>query len=144
MNTKEINDQLKSMKCFIGTYPIDKLPKKYINQRPLGLIINLDQSYLPGSHWIALFIDDNNIAWYFDSYGRDINSKYIHEFLVSNKVSILFHNRKKLQGDLSQVCGPYCIYFIKMMCSSFEPEEFIQMFSKNKHLNDRFVVKILQ
>lgn len=144
MNTQQINKQLRSVKCFEGTYAIDKLPRKKFKFRPLAVIINLDKSYSPGSHWVALYIDVNNIGWFLDSFGRSILNKYIRNFLKNQNVFFIFHNSKSLQGRLSEVCGVYCILFIKMMCSSFHPDQFLKIFSKSKVANDRFVIKILQ
>ena len=41
--------------------------KLYILNR---IVFNLDPSYKPGSHWVAVYIDRNGLPEYFDFFGR--------------------------------------------------------------------------
>src|SRR5690349_568978 len=107
MNTIEINEQLRNEKCFLGTYPADEIPLKVISKRPLAMVINLDPSNLPGSHWVALFINENNIAHYLDSFGRCNISDHIMKFLRMNDVKYLKHNNISIQNKSSMACGVY-------------------------------------
>ena len=143
MNTFEINAHLKTEKCFLGTYPSDKLPIGRIKKRPLAMVINLDPASLPGSHWVGLFINENNIANYFDSFGRCNVSDHILEFLRLNNIKYLQHNTTSIQDKSSMTCGVYCILFIRMLCSSFTFEDFMRIFTKNTKNNDVLVVKSL-
>ena len=37
---------------------------------PSSFVINLDPSYKPGSHWVAVYFDRNGVGEYFDSFAR--------------------------------------------------------------------------
>ena len=51
LNTKEIIYIFKNYKKFLGVFSINLLPYVFA-KRPSGLIVNLDPSYKPGSHWV--------------------------------------------------------------------------------------------
>ena len=55
---------------FKGVYAIDEM--KLINTVPYpsSFVINLDPSYKPGSHWVAVYFDRNGEGEYFDSFSR--------------------------------------------------------------------------
>ena len=50
---------------FNGIYPRDNLPNKI---KDGAYVINLDEHYDTGTHWIALYVKNNDIT-YFDSFG---------------------------------------------------------------------------
>ena len=55
----------------IGVYPRDRLPKLVKNPRvPFGLIVNTDTSKGPGEHWVAIWVDSEGHAVFFDSFGE--------------------------------------------------------------------------
>ena len=58
---------------FNGVYSRNNVPK--INDR--AYVINLDKYQSLGTHWIPLFVNDNN-ATYFDSFGVENIPKEIH------------------------------------------------------------------
>jgi hypothetical protein len=52
MNTKEIDALMRNAPSYRGTFSRDTIPDV------TGLmIVNTDPSHLPGTHWIAIFID---------------------------------------------------------------------------------------
>src|SRR6266571_4560668 len=104
MNTLEINDILSNLGCFYGVYPKDLLPKSLFKKRPLAFVINTDNADEPGEHWVALYIDENNIAEYLDSFGFPPFKK-IYEFLEIQNVENLIYNNYQLQSNFSSVCG---------------------------------------
>jgi len=54
------------VKRFDGLFNSDRLPTKAIL-----LVCNTDPSYMPGEHWIAIYVDDHGrYGEYFDSLGR--------------------------------------------------------------------------
>lgn len=69
MNTKQlacaidIDSQIK--KAVIGVYAADEINS--IKLQRFGIIINTDPSYLPGQHWIVMFLNEHNVLEYFDS-----------------------------------------------------------------------------
>ena len=64
---------------FNGVYSRDNLQKI----KGAAYIINLDEYSDIGTHWIALYIQNNNVT-YFDSFGVEHISKEIRTF-ISNK-----------------------------------------------------------
>ena len=136
LSTWGIQKYMKKNIYFGGVYPIDLLPYTLI-AKPRSFIINLDQSWKPGSHWVAVYFPVNGPAYYFDSYGRYPPHQII-TFMERNSRNGWVYNIKKLQGNLSVKCGYYCIVFIK-----FAPnyEQFFNKFSECD--NDKLLQKYI-
>ena len=142
MNTFEIFNEIKKLDCFYGIFPMDKLNRIY-KKRPIGIIINLDPSDMPGSHWTALYISSDNIAFYLDSFGLPIIHNELYKFLRNHKVNKIIYNKYELQQMTSESCGAYSILFLKMMCNNFLFKEFLNLFSSNQYKNDLLVSRII-
>ena len=67
---------------------------------------------LPGTHWIAIYFNEQMKGELFDSYGKHPihYNKYFLDFMNRNAVE-WEHNKIQLQSAFSSVCGQYCIYF---------------------------------
>ena len=107
MNSLEILNKARNdpvlNRIFLGVFALDKIPT--INQYPTALVVNLDRSNLPGSHWIALYFTAKGKCEYFDSYGRKpcLNmQKYIAKPYTYNKICV--------QDLWSISCGRMCLY----------------------------------
>ena len=74
-------------------------------------IINLDEYESIGAHWIAFYVNDNNII-YFDSFGVEHIPKEIKKF-IENKNSIT--NIYRIQAYDSIMCRYFCTGFIDFM-----------------------------
>ena len=61
---------------FNGVYSTNNLPKI----KDGAYIINLDEYESIGTHWIALYVNDNNVA-YFDISGAEHIPKKINKFI---------------------------------------------------------------
>lgn len=86
INTLEINDMMKKYKKFIRAYALDEFKHAPIGKKKqFGMIINLDDSSKPGSHWVALYIDKNSSVEYYDSFGREPTKTFLKhlQFLIS-------------------------------------------------------------
>ena len=79
MNT-EIKSYYQNETRFVNLYSRDNLPNK-IKDRAYK--INLDEYSDIGTHWVALYIQNNDVT-YFDSFGVEHISKEIRTF-ISNK-----------------------------------------------------------
>jgi len=106
-----------SINCELSNLDLLDLKKKKIHK--IGIIYNLDISTGPGTHWVAVYIDNkNNEINYYDSYGHT-PTKLIHQFItnIHNKYqenkhnSIVIYNDKRHQFGGSE-CGMYSINFI--------------------------------
>jgi hypothetical protein len=92
---------------FLGAVPIDfeDLPPLGISdldfdqlfnsgKKKIGLVINLDEHWKKGSHWVSMFANlENNNIYYFDSYGIKPRNK-ITEFV--KKIALWCYKRNKL------------------------------------------------
>lgn len=122
---------------FLGAVPIDfdELPRlgiKNLNlddliqsgKTKIAIVFNLDESYKPGSHWVAAFGDlKNGTIYFFDSYGIEPDpriSKFMRRLAnycknnMGIKNVIATHNKVRHQYGGSE-CGVYSINFIIRM-----------------------------
>ena len=116
MNTIELLNKAQTdatlSQIFIGVFASDNIP--CITKVPAALIINLDKSDSPGSHWIALFFTKCNKCEYFDSYGRKPNSCILKYIAKQTKTYI--YNNVCVQDLWTISCGQMCLYFLVWRC----------------------------
>ena len=74
-------------------------------------VINLDEYADVGTHWIALYVKNNEVI-YFDSFGVEHVPKEIKKFIGHKNIKT---NIFKIQADNSIMCGYFCIGFIDFM-----------------------------
>ena len=151
---------------FLGIFPIDfsapnpykkdaheclyketcslNLTAEYANGiRGIGIIFNLDPHYKGGSHWVALYINLQDITkpfvGYFDSYGYK-TPNLIAKLMKSLKLQIdtceLGSNARRFQYGSSE-CGMFSIYFIICMISGISFREFCK-----DSVNDETMLKL--
>src|SRR3569832_1878294 len=141
MNTMDIlnivNKDVDLKAHFISIFPSDKLPYK-VNKLPCALIINTDESVGVGMHWVAVYIDERRIGYYFDSYGLPPFINKIELFMQRNCDRILINSRK-FQSAKSSVCGIYCIYFLYWFSRFFSFFFFFYIFGQHSKSYDRFL-----
>ena len=82
MDENEINQRLKNVSGYLGTFAINELDNLYINHYPSYVVINLDTRENGGSHWIAVAMYSNDI-FICDSLGSLIPSSGFPNGLVS-------------------------------------------------------------
>jgi len=103
--------------CELSKLDLMKLKKKKIYK--IGIIYNLDLSYQPGSHWIAVYIDNKNneINIYDSQVGTGTNlirkfiSKLFEHYQSNNIEPLVIYNDKRHQYGGSE-CGMYSMNFI--------------------------------
>ena len=66
---------------FSGVYSRNNLPKI----KDEGYVINLDEFKLIGTHWIALYVNAENVT-YFDNFGAEHIPKEIRKFIGNKNV----------------------------------------------------------
>ena len=104
---------------FNGIYSRDNLPERNsVEIKDGAYITNLDEYSDVGTHWIALYIQ-NNDATYFDSFGvehipKDIKKKFF-----------------RIQTYDSIMCGCFCIAFIYFILAGKTLTDFTNLFSPN-------------
>ena len=90
-------------------------------------VINLDEYSDTGTHWIALYVKNNDIT-YSDSFGVEHIPKEIIK-LISRKNVIA--NIFRIQACDSIKCGYFCIGFINFMFKGKTFTEYTNLFSPN-------------
>ena len=104
----EIQKYYKNEPRFNGVFSRNNLPKII---KDGVYIINLDEYADVGTHWIALFCNRNEIA-YFDSFGVEHIPEKIKEFIGNKNIKANFF---RAQANDSVMCGYFCIGFIDFM-----------------------------
>lgn len=134
MNTIDIQKHLCKIHPSLqfNVYAANRLP--IYSHTPTYIISNLDPDTKPGSHWIAIHIDDSGVGQYFDSYGRPPTG-YHRSFLKRNSRQWQF-NSDRLQNDLTSVCGEYCLLYLYYKFNGNKMSDFIRIFDTNTLYND--------
>lgn len=138
--TSEINEIMYNCKSaspyFKGTFPSDADIRLKFNEKS-AFVMNIDNSALPGSHWVCVFVDQNSNFYYLDSINTVIPQIILE---LSKPFKNKYFLRKKLQPADSELCGQYCILFIHELASgtSFRKIEKIFRYRSCKQ-NDNFV-----
>ena len=116
----EIQKYYKSEPRYNGVYSRDNLPKT----KNGAFIINLDEHYDTGTHWVALWVNNNNVN-YFNSFGVEHFPKEIKKF-INNKNIIT--NIFRIQAYGSIMCGYFCIGFIDSMLAGKKLTDYTNLF----------------
>ena len=77
----EIQKYYQNEPRFNGVYSRDNLPKI----KDGAYVINLDEYSDIGTHWVALYVQNNNVT-YFDSFGVEHIPKEIKEFIDNKNI----------------------------------------------------------
>ena len=109
---------------FYGVYSRDNLPKKI---KDGAYVINLDEYSHIGTHWIALYLKNNDVT-YFDSLGVEHLPKEIKAFINNKNIKT---NIFKIQTYDSIMWGYFCIGFINFMFKGNSLTEYTNLFSPN-------------
>ena len=128
-----INNLLKYYKNFIGCFTKNQIP---LIEKNKSIIMNLQNSNQPGSHWIALK-RVNNTIFVFDSFG--IGYLHIGIFKIYKTFKIIT-NIYRIQDISSNLCGMFCILFI--LCeikSKNDFMNFLTLFNSNDFLRNELI-----
>ena len=118
----EIQKYYQNEPRFNGVYSRDNLPKI----KDGAYVINLDEYSDIGTHWVALYVqNNNNNVIYFDSFGVVFIPKEIKAF-INNKNIIT--NIFRIQAYNSIMCGYFCIEFIDFVRAGKTLAEFTNLF----------------
>ena len=115
---------------FNGVYSRDNLPKI----KDGAYVINLDEYSDIGTHWVALYVQNNDVT-YFDSFGVEHIPKEIKTF-INHPLSSASHNKNiktnifRIQAYDSIMCGYFCIAFIDFLLAGKTLTGFRNLFSR--------------
>ena len=113
LTSTNIKTWLKDDHNFMGVYPINKLPALHSSSsfnKPLKIVINLDCSNLPGSHWIALFRTTDGLGEVFDSFGLFPPARV--QLWCNRYCTRWKHNTLAIQPLDSTLCSFYVCSFL--------------------------------
>ena len=119
----EIKNYYENEPRFNGVYSRDNLPKTIKNG---AYVINLDEYEDVGTHWIALYVKNNEIT-YFDSFGVEHVPREIKRFIEHKNIKT---NIFRIQADNSIMCGYFYIGFIDFMFAGRSLIDFTSLFSR--------------
>ena len=88
-------------------------------------VINLHEYSDIGTHWIALYIKNNDIT-YFDSFGVEHIPKDIKAFIKNRNIKT---NIFRIQAYDSIMCRYFCIGFISFLFKGKNLTEYTNLFS---------------
>ena len=142
MDENRLNELLKEIPRYQGSFALDELKNVEIKTFPEFMVVNLENRDEAGSHWIAIAIYQNDV-FICDSLGGLLPDKTFPSALV-NFLHILLFSRtlcitKQLQPNDSDKCGQYCVVFVKEMSKHHSFESFSALFSSDLQQNDVIV-----
>ena len=126
----EIMKFYKNESIFNGVYSRDNLPERNsVEIKDGAYVINLDEYSDIGTHWVALYVqNNNNNVIYFDSFGVEHIPKEIKAFINNKNIKT---NIFRIQAYDSIMCGYFCIGFIDFMLAGKTLTEYTNLFSPN-------------
>ena len=147
MNTSQIEKCIRQdvymRESCLGCFPSDKLPVP--TKFPFGLVVNTDKSTEPGTHWLALWVDNDGNGEYFDSYGRK-PPEVIERYLLRHSKKWQCVLNAPIQGHLTAVCGQHCIHFLYQRARGYPfvavMDETVNTFVENKFALDLDVIDV--
>ena len=147
MQEETINQQLKNVKRYLGSYAIDELNDIFIDDVPSFAIINLGTRNSSGSHWIAVAFYLNEV-YICDSLGGLLPDENFPKKLI-NFLDIFTSTRKiymtrRLQKLNSITCGAYCVFFVKLMSEKNSFCNFLSYFTSDKKQNDNIISLLIK
>ena len=120
---------------FNGVYSRDNLPKI----KDWAYIINLDGYSDIGTHWVSLYVNNNDVT-YLDSFGVEHIPKETKSF-IDPSLSITANIFRVQAYDLI-MCGYFWIGFIDFVFKGKTLTEFTNLFSPNNFKrNDDIILK---
>ena len=92
-------------------------------------VTNLDEYSDIGTHWVALWVDNNNnTVTYSDCFGAEYIPKEISAFIKNKNIKT---NIFRIQAYDSIMCGYFCIAFIDFIFKGKSLTGYTNLFSPN-------------
>ncbi len=114
MDDITINELLQSqekLSCFKGVFGKNEIKNIEVNYYPSCYVFNEGDFGLgKGTHWIAIYVDEDGSVDYYDSYGKLPLAKEIKGLVKG--FDRFNYNSKQVQSYYSSVCGQHCIFFL--------------------------------
>lgn len=139
MDTISIREYIKRFQrqnIFKGVFPCDSLPHRF--SLPAAFVINLSPHNEPGTHWVALYIAETGVGFYFDSFGMKPANRHIISFIRMHTKKTIY-NKKQIQHITSNKCGRFCCIFTVSVLKKCSINSFIERFGVNLYVNNIIV-----
>lgn len=123
-----------TQEIFRGVFSSNNIPKIDECLFPSAYIVNTDNDYEPGEHWVAFYFESNSsLPEYFDSYGLyPLRSSFL-KFMNNKPFKYSTHT---IQNLYSSVCGHYVIYFVFQRCHKHSFQNIVSSFTTDTVWND--------
>ena len=132
----EIQNYYQNEPDFNGVYSRNNLPKI----KNGTYIISPDEIKSIGTHWIALYVNVENVT-YFDSFGVGYITKELRKLFRNKNITT---NIYRIQS-YDSMCGYFCIGVIDFMLKGKSLLEYTNLFSPNEYKNnDKIILKYFQ
>ena len=106
----QIEGRMKRTPGWLGVFSRDTLPDLSRQATPWSLVLNLQTSEEPGSHWVALHRSrGGEYAEYFDSFGAPPPT----EVLRAKGRLPMMYSAAQLQDVRSSSCGWFCMDYLR-------------------------------
>ena len=125
----------------VGVFPADRIVQKW--SKPCAFVFNTDDQTKIGTHWVAIYVDDNSRGWYFDSYGQPPLNRH-HLRVIRKNCKQLRWNTTQLQSLESANCGHFCVMFLHYLSSFKTMRHFLEIFSADLQENDRISARFVK
>lgn len=119
---------------FLDVFPADFLPSRLPDT--CSFILNTDPSSKGGQHWVAACKIDGR-PFYFDSYGRKPSDWYPGWNILNG----FKRSTEDFQQDTSDVCGDYCLNFLKNMTSGRSFDSFLKVLDETDDLGNDIAMR---
>lgn len=154
MNTVQLTSIMDKISChthFLGVLPCDYLPQTPLRRLPSSVIFNTHASNLPGEHWLAIYINEEGVGYFFDSFGNKHDDvrfpPIINSFLKLNSRTVQY-STVQVQDFSSDTCGQHCVFFLYHMAKGRDYDYVLKLYSDDFIKNDKrvsaFVKKLKQ
>jgi hypothetical protein len=102
---------------WVGVFPLDGMPAPATSHKvPIKMIVNLDPSSQPGSHWVALYRNGEGNGFYFDTFGQPLPTPISHWLSQHTNRWRGCLDGKAIQPTNDRVsCGYICMAFLKRL-----------------------------
>ena len=124
----------------LPVYAIDEMKLIKTVSYPSCFVINLDSSYKPDSHWVAVYFDRNGVGEYFDLLARYPPYEFDH-FLRSHAERWQY-NHMQMQELYTTTCGQFVVFYIYQKSRGLTLEVILcKYFSTNNKLKNDLLVR---
>ena len=142
MNAKKINQSLKNVTRYLGSFNINELNEIKIDSFPLFVIINISRNKKTVPYYISVAVYCKAI-FICDSLGYLVKGDKLPYKLI-NYLDVIFSDReihitRQLQNSSTNLSAAYSIFFVREMNRSYSFKHFLSYFTCNKYRNDQLV-----